>query len=252
MDGMAEVLTPGADVDLRTCWSEIGVQGDGSCPKLQEFIHCRNCPVYSNAGVQLLNRPLPPDYRQEWTEHFARKKKTAAPARISAVLFRIESEWLALPTPAFQEVAERRLIHSLPHRRSGLVLGLANVRGELLICVSLGRLLGLEKKRLAEGRQSVRQSGGGLLGPENQRTGAPRRGLFERLLVVNWEGSRLAFPVDEVHGILRFEAQELKEPPATVAKSNSSYTQGILHWQGRAVGFLNAGVLFPTLDRSLA
>src|SRR5882724_2541617 len=164
MDGMAEVLTPGADVDLRTCWSEIGVQGDGSCPKLQEFIHCRNCPVYSNAGVQLLNRPLPPDYRQEWTEHFARKKKTAAPARISAVLFRIESEWLALPTPAFQEVAERRLIHSLPHRRSGLVLGLANIRGELLICVSLSRLLGLEKKRLAEGgqsvRQSVRQSGG--------------------------------------------------------------------------------------------
>jgi chemotaxis-related protein WspD len=222
-------LTPGAEVDLRTCWSEIGVQGDGSCPKLQEFIHCRNCPVYSNAGVQLLNRPLPPDCRREWTEHFARKKKTAAPARISVVLFRIESEWLALPTPAFQEVAERRLIHSLPHRRSGLVLGLANIRGELLICVSLSRLLGLEKKRDA----------------------AARRGLFERLLVVNWEGSRLAFPVDEVHGILRFDEQELKEPPATVTKSNVSYTQGILPWQGRAVGFLKAGVLFPTLDRSL-
>jgi chemotaxis-related protein WspD len=238
-------------VDLRTCWSEIGVQGDGSCPRLQEFIHCRNCPVYSNAGVQLLNRPLPPDYRREWTEHFARKKKTAAPARISAVLFRIESEWLALPTPAFQEVAERRLIHSLPHRRSGLVLGLANIRGELLICVSLSRLLGLEKKRLPGDGQSARQSGEGLPGPEKRGAVAPRRGLFERLLVVNWEGSRLAFPVDEVHGILRFDSQELKEPPATVARSNVNYTQGILPWQGRAVGFLNAGALFPTLDRSL-
>jgi chemotaxis-related protein WspD len=229
MDGMAEVLTPGAEVDLRTCWSDIGVQGDGSCPKLPEFVHCRNCPVYSNAGVQLLNRPLPPEYRREWTEHFARKKKTAAPARISAVLFRIEAEWLALPTPAFQEVAERRRIHSLPHRRSGLVLGLVNIRGELLICVSLSRLLGLEKKKTTEAQ----------------------RGLFERLLVVNWEGSRLAFPVDEVYGILRFDAQELKEPPATVTRSNVSYTHGILPWQGRAVGFLKAGVLFPTLDRSL-
>ena len=229
MDGMAEVLTPGSEVELRTCWSDIGVHGDGSCPQLKEFVHCRNCPVYSSAGVQLLNRPLPPAYRQEWTEHFSRKKKTAAPARISAVLFRIESEWLALPTPAFQEVAERRRIHSLPHRRSGLVLGLVNIRGELMICVSLSRLLGLEK----QGRV------------------APRRGLFERLLVVNWEGSRLAFPVEEVHGILRFDAQELKEPPATVTKSSVSYTQGILPWQGRAVGFLKVEVLFPTLDRSL-
>ena len=36
-----------------------------------------------------------------------------------------------------------RLIHSLPHRRQGIVLGLVNVRGELLICVSLARLLGI-------------------------------------------------------------------------------------------------------------
>src|SRR2546422_1979826 len=37
------------------------------------------------------------------------------------------------------EVAERRVIHSLPHRRTGIVLGVVNVRGELLVCVSLGR-----------------------------------------------------------------------------------------------------------------
>src|SRR5438445_8021579 len=65
------------------------------------------------------------------------------PARTSAVIFRIHSEWLALPTEAFQEVAERRRIHSLPHRRNGVVLGLVNIRGELLICVDLGRVLGI-------------------------------------------------------------------------------------------------------------
>src|SRR5437588_9259581 len=143
---MTEAMTASTGVDLRTCWSEIGVHGDGSCPELQKFIHCRNCPVYSNAGVQLLNRPLPPDYRREWTEHFARRKKTAAPAKISAVVFRLESEWLALATQAFQEVAERRRVHSLPHRRLGLVLGLVNIPGELLSCVSLARWLGLEEK----------------------------------------------------------------------------------------------------------
>lgn len=140
----------GQAMDIRACWNEIGVKGNGTCPELQKVIHCRNCPVYSKAGVQLLDRPLLPGYRRAWTEHFAQKRKLAAPARRSALLFRINAEWLALPTPAFQEVAERRPVHSLPHRRQGIVLGLVNVRGELLICVSLGRLLGLAGSPLRE------------------------------------------------------------------------------------------------------
>ena len=230
MNDLPEITGDAAVTEIRTCWSQIGVHGDGTCPELQKFVHCRNCPVYSIAGVQLLNRPLPADYRREWTEHFARKKKTAAPAKVSAVLFRIADEWLAMPTPAFQEVAERRPIHSLPHRRRSAVLGLVNVRGELLICVSLGRLLGLENA-------AIHQTG---------------RSCLDRLLVVNWEGSRVAFPVDDIHGILRFQEQDLKDPPATLSKSNLSFTKGVLPWQGRFVGFLDPSVLFPALDRSLA
>ena len=44
---------------------------------------------------------------------------------------------------------------------------------------------------------------------------------------------------------------ELKEPPATLAKSNLSYTQGLLPWQGKTVGFLDADHLFSSLNRSL-
>src|SRR5438045_1523494 len=138
-------LPNGTAVEPCACWHKIGVYGDGSCPELKRFIHCRNCPVYSNAGLQLLDRPLPADYRRERTAHFAQEKKLPPPARTSALLFRLAAEWLALPTHAFQEVAERRPIHSLPHRRQGPVLGLVNIRGELLICVALGRLLGLGK-----------------------------------------------------------------------------------------------------------
>src|SRR3989442_6591429 len=152
--------------ELSACWQKIGVHGDGTCPELPKFIHCRNCPVYSDAGLQLLDRPLPADYRQEWAAHFAQERDLTPPARISALLFRIAAEWLALPTQAFQEVAERRPIHSLPHRPQGLVLGLVNIRGELLICVAVNQLLGLEKTAL----------------PARRRTGA------ERLLVVNWDG----------------------------------------------------------------
>jgi chemotaxis-related protein WspD len=179
--------------------------------------------------VQLLNRQLTTDYRRERTEHFAQGKKVAVPGKISAVVFRISNEWLALATQAFQEIAERRLVHSLPHRRQGIVLGLVNVRGELLICVSLGRLLGLERATSREARGQT----------------------HDRLMVVSWESNRLAFPVDEVDGIHRFQPNELKTPPATVAKSNPTWTEGVLTWGDRSVGYLGADKLFASLNRSL-
>ena len=59
-------------------------------------------------------------------------------------MFRLGAEWFALPTIAVDEVAELRGIHSLPHRRGGMLLGLVNVQGELIVCVSLARVLGLK------------------------------------------------------------------------------------------------------------
>ena len=228
----AKDIEPAAQtaVELYACWNQIGVYGNGSCGELKKFIHCRNCPVYSHAGAKLLDRPLTPGYRREWSEHFAKEKQAAAPARMSAVIFRVGAEWLALPTDAFQEVAERKLTHSLPHRRQAIVVGLVNIRGELLICVSLARLIGMETRVLKE----------------------TRRHLHDRLMVVNWQGNRLAFPVEEVLGIYRFQPQDLKEAPVTVARANTSYTQGIFLCQGKAVGFLEAESLFAALNRSLS
>ena len=215
--------------ESRACWNEIGVYGNKSCSELATFIHCRNCPVYSSAGTQLLNRPFSPDYRREWSEHFSQRKKLLAHTNASAVLFRLGVEWFALPTAVLQEVAERRRIHSLPHRRHSIVLGLANIRGELLICVSLGHLLGLEK---SPSRELLRTS-------------------HNRLLVVQREGARLVFPVDEIPGTHRFNLQDLAPVPSTVTKSNASYTKGLLYWKERPVGYLDAQLLFAALNRSL-
>lgn len=233
---------PATHAPIHDCWSLIGVEGNGTCRELVKFIHCRNCPVYSAAGIQLLDRPLPPDYRRERAEHYAQVKKIAQPARFSVVIFRLASEWLALPTTAFQEVAERRAMHTLPHRRRGLALGLVNVRGELLVCASVARLLGLEQPAARD--HTVAR--------------AARPVVFDRLLVTSWNQQRVAFPVDEVHGIQRFQKDELKEAPATIARSAQTYTHGVLNWHGgasgtqRTVGLLDAEVFFTTLNRSLS
>ena len=211
------------------CWNHAGVYGAGDCPELVKHIHCRNCPVYARASGELLDRPLPADYRQEWTEHLMERKQLAAQTDTSALVFRIGPEWLALPTQAFQEVAEWRPIHSLPHRRRGTVLGLANFRGELLICVTLGHLLGID----------------GLQPPEALRSRSTR------LLVARWQDGRYGFPVDEVQGIHRFASRNLKAPPATLGQNSPAYTRGLFRWRDLDVGFLDASLVFTALNRSL-
>jgi chemotaxis-related protein WspD len=136
---------------------------------------------------------------------------------------------MALPTRVFQEVAERRKVHSVPHRRHGVLLGLINIRGELLICVSLGRLLGIE--------------------PDRPTLGS--RLLYDRLVVAEWQGELFTFPVNEIHGIHRCQKQDIKDAPATVAKSSASFTRGVLAWNNRTVGCLDDELVFSTLNRSL-
>jgi chemotaxis-related protein WspD len=212
------------------CWKSIGVHGDASCPELDGHAHCRNCPVFSAAAVDLLDREPPAGYVAQWTAHFAAEQidEDASDQR-SALIFRIGAEWFGLPTLIFDEVAEQRAIHSLPHRRTGPVLGLVNVRGELLVCVSLGKMLGL-----GEGGES--------------RLEAQER----RLVVVRHEGGRAAFPVDEVASVHRYRDRELKAVPTTVQKAAANHTKGLLPWREKMVGCLDETLVDQALNRAVA
>ncbi|HYM48875.1 MAG TPA: chemotaxis protein CheW [Burkholderiaceae bacterium] len=217
---------------LNDCWNRIGVRGDGSCPELQQYVHCRNCPVFSAAAAELLNGELPAEHVSEWTHYFAQPRAVDQVGTQSVVIFRVGLEWLGLPTSLFKAVVECRAIHALPHQRSNMILGMAAVRGELLVCVSLEHALGLE--RVTEQKRDK------------------RRIVPPRLLVLAHEGHRIAFPVDEVHGTHRFHPQQLAPVPATVAKATVTYTKAILPWQQKSVGMLDEQLLFYTLNRSLA
>ena len=221
----------GAAPDIDNCWSRIGVTGDRSCSKLKNHLHCRNCPVYSAAATQLLDRDLPDQYVQERTQSFSERKRRHDTASESVIIFRIASEWLALPASCAVEVAELRPIHSLPSRVAEVVLGLINVHGELLVCISLAHLLALPASRDA-------------------RACAP--GNFPRLLVIQGEGGRLAIPVDEMHGLYRFDTTQLHDTPFTVAHAQGSFTTALLPWQGHMVGCLDAQLITYTVNRSLA
>lgn len=211
-----------------TCWQRIGLWGDKSCPELAKVVHCRNCPVFADAGRQLLERRPRADYLSEWSEAVSLPKQKQKTERDSVIVFRLEEEWLGLRTRIFQEITPMRPIHALPHRTNEVLLGLVNVRGELLLCFSLSNMIGVAK---GEGARSANAS---------------------KLIVVQNQNQRSAFPVDEILCIFELPRQELRNVPVNLAKSAGSFSLGIFECQGRQVGLLDDELLFYTLERRLA
>ncbi len=213
------------------CWNRIGIRGDKSCPLLVQHVHCRNCAVYASAARRLLDR-FPP--QEIVVDDDASRVEQDAPTQgpaLTILVFRLEREWLALPTGALDEVTSVRAIHSLPHRLDEAVLGVANVRGSLTVCVSLTRLLGLEPATTNELRE---------------RAGAPR------MLLIGGVGRSVVLPVDEVDGIHSVSADMMGALPATVEGSTLKYSRGVVRCGTRTVGVLDDTLLLQALERSLA
>ena len=90
---------------------------------------------------------------------FRRSRRTVAERRdaVGRHLPRRRRSGSRCRPPVVIEVANLLPIHSLPHRPNGVVLGLASVRGELLVCVSLGQVVGAGAAR--GGRPRARRHG---------------------------------------------------------------------------------------------
>lgn len=93
------------------------------------------------ADRNLFDRPLPPEYRDELAVQVAAPPVKPRSRAGSILLFRLGELRLALPTRVAAAVAPVLHIARIPHRSGTVLLGLAAVRGEILPCCSLARLL---------------------------------------------------------------------------------------------------------------
>jgi len=226
---MSDSPIPAAPVGTRIvdCWNRIGARGDASCPDLVQHIHCRNCPVYSAAAAEQLDIDLSAEHLAQSTRHVARQKTVAAQHTRSVVVFRIGAEWLALPTAIIREIVGPRPIHALPHRRDGAVLGLANIRGQLLACAALRQILQLDDATPQERKKYPADA---------------------RMLVTLQDGACTVYPVDEVYGVQRFPPQDL----VAVSNAATAHVKAVLTWQVKLVSLLDEDLLLSTVNRSLA
>jgi len=208
--------------EIDACWSRIGIAGNHSCPELVRVIHCRNCAVFTRAARQALDRPAPADYLEQWAERVAAAAERDGGEVLSTVVFRLGGTCVALPTSVFIEAVDPCPVHRIPHRTHTVLLGVANIRGELQLCVSLGALLAIDAEAVAVGRP--------------------------RLAVIEQDDGRWAFPVDDMLGVHRIARDDLASPPPDAG----AFVQARFALDGAAVELLDAALVGSALRRAVA
>ncbi|MGE3821878.1 MAG: chemotaxis protein CheW [Isosphaeraceae bacterium] len=216
------------NLDERDCWSVIGVRGDRSCPELVQHVHCRNCPVHTQAARAFFDRRAPDGYLAEWTRSLAAPVVPHEDVHQSLLLARLADEWIGLRTRVVVEVTRTRPVHRIPHRSNETLVGLVNLRGQLQILVALDRLLEVSRDR--EGDSSRVE--------EDPRA---------RLVVIRRENETWAFTAREVAGVHRFPRVALNPVPSTLANPLNSFSHAVIAWNERSVGFLDDQRLFQAL-----
>ena len=244
-----------AEPPLVNCWREIGVSGDRSCPELETYIHCRNCPVMADAAEIFFNRKPPEGYLEEWQHVLETPPEDTDASGLSVLVFRLANEWFALASESLTEVTPLRKVHTIPHRSNSVFTGMVNVRGQLLLCCSLHGLLGLQQLDSPIMRSTRKTD----LEKENNRTIqttddaailAPER-LLVTSLVTGRVTRRWTFPVNEVAGVHRVGKEEVREVPSTLGKPGQRFSSALFSWNSRTVSLLDTNHVFEGIHEKI-
>lgn len=213
------------------CWESIGVFGAGVCELLDDYHHCKNCPIYAISGRNLFERDISPDLISEWTSIISLPKESESVNKTSLVIFRIADEWLGLNTNVFQEAVVSRYIHFVPSRTNEYFHGIINVNGELLMCISIAKLLNLPNIQ----RESIK---------DNDK-------LFKNVLIIFDNNIRYAFPADEFLGVASVSNEDMTNPPLTVTKADNTITSAIILHKSKSVSIIDEQKLFSLINRKV-
>lgn len=232
----------------------------------QAHLNSRDPDELAAAARRFFDRPPPPGYLDEWAVWLAESEEKLekkgdddddgngdeAPGLLkgaSVLIFRLNREWLAFTTRAVVETTLIQPVHRIPHRSNNVLRGLVNLRGQLQLCFSLYGLLGVED---SSSRVDFPIEATWAGSPSLSLDGAGRAGISDRLIVLrDRERSEIwAFTADEVHGVEHIPRRDVQGVPSTLSNPAVSFSQAILAWEGRSVGYLDDHRVFAAL-RSL-
>lgn len=181
---------------------------------------------------KLLKRQPNQKYLEKWLSILQKEKPPLRDMkRHSLLLFRIQEEWFALSTSVFNQVCERKAIHTIPYKKSPIIIGLVNIGGQIRVCISLNQLLKItEQETFKNAMSSV---------------------VYDRMIVIEKGDTVLVFPVDEVFGIFQFDAALMENVPVNISKSSLNYLKGVFTWKDKSIGLFDEELLFTSLEKNI-
>lgn len=217
-------------IDMSNCWNTHGVwsNADERCEKLEEYVHCRNCPTFSAGGKKVLDRVAPVGYLKGWRKTLSAKESDHKIDDESVLVFRVNGEWFALPAGCLHEIAEERPVHRIPRNTSQDICGVVNIGGEVRICYSLENILGVN----------------GLTDDEMASTAA----AISRLIVVLLGGQYYVFCVGQVSGLSWYCRDDVSAVPATLGHDAGDMLLGVIRHDGNNVAVLDVDKFQDNLE----
>jgi chemotaxis signal transduction protein len=174
----------------------------------------------AGAAMRLFDRPLSPADLDAGAEWAARPVEAHGSARVGLLLFRIGEETFGLPARLLRRVAPVVRCIPIPHRSSGVLRGLCNIRGQLSLCTDLARLLGLPERSASDNTSADAAA-------------------HRRMVLIGPPDAPWAFEVDAIVGVERVEQAAIRPPPITVRYALADFTTGIADVRGETVTVLD-------------
>jgi chemotaxis signal transduction protein len=188
---------------------------------------------HDRAILRLLERPVTDADLAAGAAWAARPAIVHEGVTIGLLLFRLGDETAALPAKLLRRVTPWARPTPIPHRTTSVMRGVCNIRGELILCADLHRLLGLPNRRTSGARPADASDA-------------------RRMVVIGPRDAPWVFEVDRLVGIERVAAAQIHAPPVTVEHAMPAYTTGISGIGGEQVTVLDGERVLAGFQAGLA
>lgn len=170
--------------------------------------------------------PIPPGMREEWAAELAAPAvETRREEVLKLFVCRVGGEWFGFEPTLLSQTLPDAEPCKLPHRGHGIVEGLVNADGRVIVCVAFDRFAGVLPATAASGTK--------------------------RLLVMNFQKWLFAIRSDEVLGVEEVSRNTIHQVPQGAPESLRQCANGLAFHKGRAVMILDTESLVRQVTKAL-
>lgn len=165
----------------------------------------------SNEEVGFLTKEQEKEILHKRAVELSGLKDEAVKDKIPMVRFLISGEWYGLDVRKIKEILETKKVSRVPGTPD-YVLGIVNLRGEILSIIDLGKYFGLDGSSCT---------------------------VDSRIIVVEANKVEAGLLVDFVSDIIQVEQEEIQPPLATLNRIKSEYIYGEVSFEDKLIAMLS-------------